>query len=191
MNRATKIIIAAVLVFAVMVTLELTVTGQATKVSYFCDWDDYPHSVVAKGTDEMVYNCASSSERPFCNKHAALAGRPECCKMCTGAGTYTCTDCVSVVPTCSDSDDGKDYFLKGTLAGSKVITWNYALAREDACYYIEGDSRFPTERCEGGENCILYEKTCEGTVPTTWEYRCPYGCKDGACVASLSEALAA
>lgn len=187
MNKSMKLIIAAVLVLAVLVTLDLTITGQATKVSYFCNWEDWPNSVVVKGTDEVVYDCASSPGRPFCNKNMAIAGRPECCKMCTGAGTYTCTDCVSVVPTCSDSDGGKEYFTKGSLAGSKVLMWDYALAREDACYYIEGNSRFPTEQCEGGDKCILYEKTCEGTVPTTWEYRCPYGCKYGACANSTAE----
>ncbi len=65
-------------------------------------------------------------------------------------------------PTCTDSDGGKDYFVKGTAQ----------------------DSTSPillTDVCE--KNGQLAEMSCDGTGRVVTElHACPNGCKNGACV---------
>jgi len=70
--------------------------------------------------------------------------------------------------TCTDSDGGLNYYLKGEvsfLGGGNLssVGWDYCLGNE------------------------VVEKYCENTLPATpIEYYCPYGCFDGACLTDSS-----
>ncbi len=73
---------------------------------------------------------------------------------------------------CTDSDGGKNYYVKGTATRTHIT--------------------YPEEGYEGGEfgdKCVdtktLEEFFCEGggdNDALSVTYQCPYGCKDGACV---------
>lgn len=93
--------------------------------------------------------------------------------------TINCpSDCAAITPTCTDSDGGKDYYVKGTveIAGTTAtdFCWNYE----------------PNEygSCEGSlPGCVLAEHSCsvEGNQIKE-KYQCPYGCSDGACIAPVT-----
>jgi len=69
---------------------------------------------------------------------------------------------------CTDSDGGKDYYVKGyTFYTVDGIT------RNDFCW---GDLGFIEK-----EN-ILQENYCKDNIPQAVDYNCPNGCQDGACV---------
>ncbi|MBN2459664.1 hypothetical protein JXB28_05240 [Candidatus Woesearchaeota archaeon] len=77
----------------------------------------------------------------------------------TGGITYT---------SCTDSDGGKIYRLKGT------VTYTWVNGSYSGDYNV-------TDRCSytGG---VLNEYYCLGTTPLSLIYTCPYGCYDGACM---------
>ncbi len=79
------------------------------------------------------------------------------------------------VDTCTDSDNGKDYFIKGSTTicssgggGTEVNAGSCALH---------------IDNCSSTTN--LMEYYCNGNLLGTVNYVCPNGCKDGACIAPL------
>ncbi len=88
---------------------------------------------------------------------------------------------IQAVPLiCTDSDGGKDYYVKGKTVPNIFDT------DEDACYSINEDSK--VDSCSG-ENCRLVELYCidapvGGQSAVLEYYNCPNGCEDGACVGS-------
>jgi hypothetical protein len=83
---------------------------------------------------------------------------------------------------CADTDDGADkFYMKGTVTGSipSIVT-----TLTDLC-----ENPDTKESCEGSVDCPLLEFSCT----RTWNkytgyivkerYTCPYGCKEGACLA--------
>lgn len=66
-------------------------------------------------------------------------------------------------PNCVDSDSGLNYASSGAVSGRRVdgITYQYS------------------DRC--GNGMVLYERSCEGALPTVQMYRCEGGCSVGAC----------
>jgi len=89
---------------------------------------------------------------------------------------YTCQDstcidgaCVAAASaTCTDTDNGKDYYTKGTTTMT----------------YPDGSIKQNTDEC--GMFGLLYEYVCEeGNIKLT-TYKCPNGCKEGACKSSSS-----
>lgn len=84
------------------------------------------------------------------------------------AGTYQdyqcpflCRDGACVTPTCSDSDGGKEYYVKGTITGY--------MAFDEPNY----------DRCNG---TILQEVYCYENLGYTESYTCQGICIDGACM---------
>ena len=66
---------------------------------------------------------------------------------------------------CIDSDDGKNYFVKGTVKGYDKPTGLYVTV---------------SDTCEGSSG--LNEYICKGIYGMETEYTCPNGCQDGACL---------
>jgi len=89
---------------------------------------------------------------------------------------YTCSNGICIVEgTCSDTDGGINYDVKGT------VTFNDA-TYTDWCSTNHG-SGGSTYSCEPGPNCELIEQYCvtpSGGVGFEI-YQCPYGCRDRAC----------
>lgn len=89
------------------------------------------------------------------------------------------------IPECTDSDGGKNYYMKGLGTGidpigNKVSFYDTCFLREEGS--TAGDS---VSECSG-KNCVLEEKFCDvgknGLILNNEDYNCPNGCKDGACI---------
>lgn len=80
---------------------------------------------------------------------------------------------------CTDSDGGKDYYVKGTLTFTKgTLTSAIPIEYPDKC----GSSSKLNERFCG----VSKEERSDDWVEST-TYDCPNGCKDGACVKEEEE----
>jgi hypothetical protein len=86
-------------------------------------------------------------------------------------------------PTCTDSDNGKDYFTKGTTVG---LYWQDTVNKYPQTYY---DS---CSACDANmQNCRnVSEYFCryDGKVDNV-EYTCPNGCLNGACVSTTQPSI--
>ena len=70
-------------------------------------------------------------------------------------------------PSCTDSDNGENYYLKGAATGTSAN---------------DGSTKTLTDYCDGN---TLKEAFCSFSTFVGWkEYSCPNGCEDGACVKS-------
>ncbi|MCX6817348.1 MAG: hypothetical protein NTU57_00645 [Candidatus Aenigmarchaeota archaeon] len=86
---------------------------------------------------------------------------------------------------CTDSDGGKNYYVKGYSTGSDGLdgTWS----KEDKCLKGTGVLDY-VESCSGND-CYLHEAICIGNLATVEVgVKCPNGCKDGACNKTNEEA---
>ncbi len=85
---------------------------------------------------------------------------------------------------CTDSDGGKDYFVKGT-AEEKLLGGGRRYF-EDRCLLKEkvGDKFWRYSRVKecSGSNCSLQEGFCEKGKLTNRSHDCEHGCRDGACI---------
>jgi len=92
------------------------------------------------------------------------------CGLSSSTANIACTalarQCVSATETCTDSDGGKNYNVKGSLSG--ICTGG-------------GDCGAWIDKCQDSNNLVEY--FCDGTnYNTNFEiYRCPNGCENGAC----------
>lgn len=85
--------------------------------------------------------------------------------------------------TCTDSDGGKDYYVKGCINNGVCDTCGL---RSDVP--VDGGYDL-TEReyCKDEDNCVLFEVFCIESDTTygsygSEDYRCPNGCENGACI---------
>lgn len=74
---------------------------------------------------------------------------------------------------CVDSDDGKDYYLQGTITPLRGINIDYCAQR---------NSMIPGNKVDD-----LIEHYCDEGVASVMAYTCPKGCKDGACIVPLDD----
>ncbi|RLG14487.1 MAG: hypothetical protein DRN71_03015, partial [Candidatus Nanohalarchaeota archaeon] len=88
---------------------------------------------------------------------------------------YNCPeDCKAMDASCTDSDGGKNYHVKGTVKNTK-----YGKTDVDSCKSNRGDDGVKVDN-----GPILDEYYCIDGVTSVSEYTCPNGCKDGACISS-------
>ncbi len=120
-----------------------------------------------------------------CSSDGTLLYRLSCVntttlRRCETACNYGCTNGSCRAPvntsTCTDSDGGVNYMIKG----------------EVNLVHSDGSISGGTDCCtNGGYACVeegnyLSEKKC-GTNTVDYEiYRCPHGCRDGACLADVT-----
>jgi len=92
----------------------------------------------------------------ICDENGYFAGSSyDCPNFCHNGA------CVDEIPGCTDSDNGRDYFTKGSIiarAGDEQV-W-------DSCH----------------DDFILEEQYCENDIVVELEFVCPNGCVDGACL---------
>jgi hypothetical protein len=79
--------------------------------------------------------------------------------------------------TCSDSDNGKNYYMKGCLNNGVC----------DQCGLRESNGSLTNkDYCKDESNCVLFEVSCTSSGQyggyLSEDYKCPYGCKNGACL---------
>jgi hypothetical protein len=89
--------------------------------------------------------------------------------------------CVKQVQTCTDSDGGKNYYVKGNVISADHPS-SYDTCRnvyKNAGGSLQSD---PVESCTGS-NCYVQELYCLSNNNLGYEeVPCPNGCKDGACI---------
>ncbi|MDD5193538.1 MAG: LamG domain-containing protein [Candidatus Nanoarchaeia archaeon] len=113
-------------------------------------------ATVGSGGGSCTANCAG--------KQCGSDGCEGSCGTCTTG--YTCdVNAQCVAPVCTDSDNGLNYYLKGTTSGYDEPTREYVTIN-DYCEF----------------NYSLKEYSCEGIYGKENEYICPNGCSDGACI---------
>jgi len=84
---------------------------------------------------------------------------------------------VSNVTSCTDSDGGKNYYVKGTTGTGDLDT--------DLCFVNNEYNIFKDGvlECTGAQDCGLMETFCrEDGEKTNIDIYCPFGCSDGACI---------
>lgn len=80
-------------------------------------------------------------------------------------------------PVCSDSDNEKDYFTKGTIVGGGVSFVQY-----DYCLTLTSTGQIDSVSCEASNpDCRLHEFYCENEIRKSVIVSCEYGCSDGVC----------
>ena len=101
---------------------------------------------------------------------------------------------------CIDSDGGKEYYVKGTVSDENA--WSH----DDYCMtpVLNDEGQIITtydtqvESCEAGNTCYINEGICIDEDPSDpWRYwtmafshgKCPYGCRDGACIGETGEII--
>lgn len=81
---------------------------------------------------------------------------------------------------CEDSDGGKDYYTQGKILTSGLIGSGEGSDGEDYC--LDDDSKL------SNQGTYLVEwYCCEGYCADNENYKCPNGCKDGACIDEETE----
>jgi len=81
--------------------------------------------------------------------------------------------------TCTDSDGGLNYYVKGTISG-------YLLFHSDYNYYEHSDSCSTSQ-----DGNPLNEYYCDSSSAASTSYNCPYGCSNGACLQQPTNATTA
>lgn len=116
------------------------------------------------------YRCVSGNEiGPTCYNFQ------NCSEECNGDCVYIPLAKKQCKTNCTDTDDGKDYYVKGsvTYRGHKYEDW---------CTTNQGNGgKVPS--CSGDE-CDLVEEYCSEKTSGVDHvlYHCPNGCKDGVCI---------
>jgi len=111
------------------------------------------------------------------------------CRCKWDSNLNKCTDVLDIskqcTGTCTDSDGGKDYYVKGTVIGKTACSPEVNCPVEtitDSCYKDGGVS--------GGENLTentIYELYCQNNNRYVQWYNCPNGCSNGACVGNNAD----
>ena len=154
---------------SMIVLVMMTVTGVAASVSAACN----DHS---KNQDETDIDCGGSCADCATGKTCLTSAdcQSSYCdgSICRETGSTT-TTVSTAVSTCTDSDGGENYFVRGSAQGfnhynNAVVTWS------DYCTDTSGRSL--------NEGPVLYEAVCRNNeVVYLYNVPCENGCKQGAC----------
>jgi hypothetical protein len=87
----------------------------------------------------------------------------------------------SPAQTCTDTDGGQNYYVKGILT-SNYPGWDGASLPDKCAVQATNSGNYVDIANCTGANCILVELYCNNTIPYRDLVSCPYGCSDGACV---------
>jgi len=97
------------------------------------------------------------------------------CNTATGENICSCpTDCGNKKPTCTDSDNGTNYYVAGKLTEISQYTGWTANSYPDMCVTDVTGANLAEAICEKRSDGYYYG--------SQKYYNCPNGCKDGACL---------
>ena len=97
----------------------------------------------------------------FCNNDEIDAEWYTCPGSCENG---KCVDSSSSTEGCEDSDNGKNYYTKGTASNSTYLD-------SDHCTYVQNEDYY-----------YIYEVYCEGNAVKSEQVNCTNGCSNGACI---------
>lgn len=85
--------------------------------------------------------------------------------------------------TCTDSDEGKDYYVKGSSTVTDKTSDTTIYICEDTCALnVENIGIVIGYESCSGDNCYLKECYCEGNMDSYKYSKCTKDCEDGACI---------
>ena len=94
-----------------------------------------------------------------------------------------CEDGACIFDTCIDTDEGKNYYVKGNTIGYQDDSHTTIMETSDACNTYLGGNQFTGDSYEG-EGVV--EHYCgDNDIVIAPYYECPNGCRDGACIETI------
>jgi len=144
--------------------------------------------------------CVNSTLTPYCkylywfDDNSRVCGYKQFCDlfMYKGLETFETKEACEaklnppINNTCTDSDGGVSYYVKGSVFTPNELS----KSKNDTCYIQ--DLEYPGRNYIGvssctGDNCYVDEWSCDSqTASSTSDlFKCPNGCKDGACIRSF------
>jgi|GEM_PF-3538422 len=127
-------------------------------------YDIYERGVCESGSQRLEDHCNSDGTltEKYCADDTTIKWNSTACPE-----GYVCSEGACRPQTCTDSDDGKDYYEKGEITQGE----NHGF---DGC---NTNGQF------GSDPNMLMEYFCdeESKIEVDW-YSCPNGCEDGACL---------
>jgi len=144
------------------------------KAFYYCPDDAQNRSAYCSAVSGVGYQ---SSTFTFTNSNCG--GDPCVYTRKKGILAATCSASSTTV-TCIDSDEGKDYYVKGSTTDTYLGTPNTGT---DTCFLGSNS----VSSCSGTD-CTLFETFCDidsfsgNPYGNLIGYSCPNGCSDGACL---------
>ncbi|MFH0949429.1 MAG: PKD domain-containing protein [Candidatus Aenigmatarchaeota archaeon] len=136
-------------------------------------------------------DCHSDQYNMSIGTHTAFAIATDNSGNVGKSSTISFTIVSETIDTCTDSDGGLNFYVKGYAIGLDSYG-NPNTRIDDTCYlrYPSGGGADVFE-CDSGKNCALEEAICSGQYVASYSpggngVDCPYGCKDGACLQQSS-----
>lgn len=195
--KKITLLFAIISLFALMFVLAGCATGEAKKIAKCSDSDGglnyYVRGYVKSENFNPSYDVCQSNttlREYVCRAYGWKSGSSSCSRRdgCIDYVSYKCAygckdgACVNATPTitCTDSDGGKNYYVRGYVILSNALSQAW-----DSCSYDADKGTW-----------YLYETYCENNQLKTETMPCPYGCKKeeqiiggsyyGACLAQNS-----
>ena len=148
--------------------------GKDFYIKGICSGEDYPEGIEDRcdntpGSEDFVedFYCYTEQEGINEGKTHCVGHSYEC--------PYGCSD-GRCLPNCEESDNGKDYFIKGKIITEDLIGSGDGSGGEDYCVKEDG-STISSE----GKYLVEYF-CCDGYCADNERIECPNGCVDGACI---------
>lgn len=159
--------------YATEISAETKCTDSDNGLDYFTKGKVY--STDSTGTFQSYDKCSETTEGQLieykCLNNAWYATNYQCPNGCKDGVCVTTEDDTEEEGTtmkCTDSDNGTNYFTKGTVVFDPFGSGNTDFKKTDECSTtITGQ---------------LTEYKCVDNVWSGVNYQCPNGCKDGACI---------
>lgn len=85
---------------------------------------------------------------------------------------------------CTDSDGGKNYYVKGKTEG-KAGYKEGIVSETDSCFNCN-NLAVKSYSCDAGSDCCVSEGYCLNNEVFIGSLQCPNGCKDGACIKDIA-----
>src|SRR3989338_1788113 len=156
-------------------TVDCSATGSRSnkRISDIVSLGGNATNAIPSCSDGTEYGECSTFKPKYCYA-GSLVHRCNYCNCPSASGCTTSGKCETIVnetTMCTDSDNGKNYDVKGTTSWCPS---NDAMGIPCTAFI---------------DNCadnILTEGYCDGEQVSTEKYACPNGCKDGACVNATS-----
>lgn len=158
-----------------LVNYDICIDNNTVKEN-FCDNGYYNY---------QFYTCPRGCQNNACINDGSYQD-PDSSALPAASSTVSASTTASSA-ICTDSDRGRNYYLKGS--GSGWSEDDELIKFSDVCY--KETSAESSAYCSGSA-CYLAENYCEGkSLKTELGIKCPNGCKDGACLSATASKEAA
>ncbi len=164
------------------------VGASKAKKAVSCEDTDGGFKLEQKGEVTVTYDDGSKRVSPdrcynskgnkgiqenFCNKKS---NKREWRSTNCGDGKICQNGACVIASTCTDTDEGKDVYTKGTITLDPPV--GGISTKTDTCWLAPNE----VEECESENQCYVHEYSCLNPASYVDSTLCPYGCRDGACL---------